>query len=103
MLLRPCEANTIAGAKREYLLVRRDDMLVILVDDFLHLCIDELVEGVQLLPHQPLLIEIGGDDGPRIFLLPHNPRLPHSDLEPRLRGQRFAEERLQLTDHVSEF
>lgn len=91
----PCEVNTIADAdaRHKNLLLWRDDMLVIFIDDFLHLCVDELIERVQLLPHQSLLIEVRGDNGPRIFLLPQKSRLA---------GRRFAGKRLRLTDHFSE-
>ena len=40
----------------------------ILVDNLLHVAADELIEGVQLLPHQALLIKEGGDDCPCILL-----------------------------------
>ncbi len=39
-----------------------------LVDDFLHITVDELIEGVQLLPDQALLLEKCGDNGPSVFL-----------------------------------
>ena len=39
-----------------------------LIHDFLHLGVDELIEGVQLLPDQALLREECGNDRPCIFL-----------------------------------
>lgn len=39
-----------------------------LVDDLLHSVLNELVEGVELLADQALLFEVGGDDGPGVFL-----------------------------------
>lgn len=37
-------------------------------DDSLDVHLDELIEGVQLLPHQALFIEVGRDDHPARFL-----------------------------------
>lgn len=39
-----------------------------LVDNLLHGVLDELVEGVELLAHEALLLEVGGDDGPGVVL-----------------------------------
>uniref|UniRef100_A0A2P2K7T1 Uncharacterized protein MANES_16G027100 n=1 Tax=Rhizophora mucronata TaxID=61149 RepID=A0A2P2K7T1_RHIMU len=38
------------------------------VHDFLHGVLYELVKGIELLADQPFLFEIGGDDGPGVFL-----------------------------------
>jgi hypothetical protein len=45
-----------------------DDELAILIDNLLHVGVNELIEGVQLLPHQALLLEEGADDCPGILL-----------------------------------
>lgn len=39
-----------------------------LIDDLLHSILDELVEGVQLLPHKTLLLEVGADHRPGVLL-----------------------------------
>lgn len=39
-----------------------------LVDDFLHGVLDKLVEGVKLLAHEALLLEVGADDRPGVLL-----------------------------------
>ena len=61
--------------RRGHLLLRCDNVLVVLVHDLLHLRVDELIEGLELLPHQALLLKVGRDDGPRVLLRPRrNPR-----------------------------
>jgi hypothetical protein len=42
--------------------------LPILLDDILEGDVDEAVEGGDLLRHQPVLLEVGLDDGPGIIL-----------------------------------
>ena len=49
----------------EYL--RLDLKLAPLLNDFLHACVDELIEGVQLLPHQPLIGKEGRDHSPGVL------------------------------------
>ena len=39
------------------------------VDELLHRVLDELVERVELLPHEPLLLKVCRDDRPRVLLL----------------------------------
>lgn len=41
---------------------------LILVDEFLHRVLYELVEGLELLPHETLLVEEGVDDLPVVLL-----------------------------------
>ena len=45
-----------------------DNKGAILIHNLLHVAHDELIEGVQLLPHQALLIEKRRDDCPCILL-----------------------------------
>lgn len=49
---------------RHVLALRLDRDQLALVHNLLERGVDEVVEGVQLLPHQALLLKVGRDDGP---------------------------------------
>lgn len=51
------------------LLLRHDLDGALVVDDFLHVAADKLVERVELLPHKTTLVKVGTDNGPCILLI----------------------------------